>query len=228
MTATVCGVHTMSYTAALDADNLPSDPKWAQILGAQKYAFAYNLGDGSAGWKTVWEASVSAVVPLVQTLWATDTTLIRQEDWGWLNPPEGLAENLLATQSWLPWEGQADLAVDDIPDGNAVGCTLNVTGWLPETSSMYGLISGYSVTPATGQVSYVLGPPPRQAYRDLVNRFRQGGADNIYWISGGDDGNDNPVFDDPPIVLPEPVGDVLTFNGLFLTCNSYPVLFTNS
>ena len=53
---------------------------------------------------------------------------------------------------------------------------------------MRGMISGYSVTPATGQITYTLGPPARYAFRDLVNRFRQSGADNIYWLDATGDG----------------------------------------
>ena len=192
----------------------PDAPKWASILGAT-YSNHWLNGTGGSGWYTrhVWQASVSAVVPLVSTHWTEETTLIRQEDWGWLNPPEDLAENLLATQNWLPWEGSVPIAVDDIPEGNAVGSVLNVAGWVPETANMRAPISGYTVTPATGEIVYELGPPARHKYRDLVNRFRQSGADNIYWLSHGE------------TETPSVPANALTWNGVPITFNGAYLVF---
>jgi hypothetical protein len=162
-------------------DPVPA-PKWAEIIGGTRLVHLVTVG-GVAKFRNVWQATVSTVIPLVQTLWDEDTTLIRQEDWGWFNPPEDLAENLLATQNWLPWEGEIPIATDDSPANNLVGSVLNISNWVPECAAMKAMISGYTVRPATGQIAYTLGPPARHSFRDLVNRFRQSGADNIYWLS---------------------------------------------
>jgi hypothetical protein len=195
VTATVA----QSVTAEI-TDDAPAMPQWARIVGARASSH-FLLIAGILHVRYVWQATVSTVVPLVKNHWPEDTTLIRQEDWGWVNPPADLADNLLATQNWLPYEGPVPIAVDEIPAGNPVGSVLNIAGWVPETAAMRALISGCSVRPATGQITYLLGPPARHSYRDLVNRFRQSGADNIYWLGtlgdaspgGGDPGSGPPA-----------------------------------
>lgn len=201
------------YEASLDA---ASDwyPEWAKLMGAQRQGHTFN--GGVRRWV---EATVSTTVTLVKTLWSAPTILIRSEDWGWFNPPAGLAENLLSTQDWLPYEGTIPCATDTIPAGNAVGSGLNISGWVAETAAMRALISGYSVRPATGQLVYQLGPPARHAYRDLVNRFRQSGADNIYWISGQAATSPWPV--EPG--LPEAA---LVFTGQGLSYLTEPLTYT--
>lgn len=177
ITATVA-----SFTDTETTDDAPEPPKWARVLGATLSVHNV-ITDGLLHFRYVWQAHVSTVIPLVKTLWETDTTLIRQEDWGWFNPPEGFADYLLETQNFVPWQGQVPIATDDTPTNNAVGSVLNIAGWVPECADMRALISSYSVRPATGQITYTLGPPARHSYRDLVNRFRQSGADNIYWLN---------------------------------------------
>lgn len=189
-------------------EDAPEAPKWARVLGATGRSYLVNEpGTGTLKVRYVWQASVSAVVPLVKTSWAASTTLIRQEDWAWFNPPAGFAAYLLETQNWVPWEGSVPIATDDTPVNNLVGCTLNIAGWVPECAAMRAMISGYSVTPATGQITFTLGPPVRHSYRDLVNRFRQTGADNIYWLNsltggGGPGGGGGP-----------PLNSILTEDG---------------
>ena len=176
ITATVASSVVQSTTA-----DAPDMPQWARIVGARPSSH-FVIDGGLLAVRYVWQATVSTVVPLVKKLWAAPTTLIRKEDWGWVNPPPDLAANLLATQNWLPWEGSVPLATDAIPPGNPVGSVLNITGWVPETATMRAMISGATIKPATGQITYRLGAPARHAYRDLVNRFRQSGADKIYWF----------------------------------------------
>jgi hypothetical protein len=210
VTATVAESVVQATTA-----DAPEMPQWARIIGA-KASSHFLISGGELAVRYVWQASVSTVVPLVKRLWGSPSTLIRKEDWGWLNPPADLAENLLATQSWLPWEGSVPLATDNIPAGNPVGSVLNVEGWVPETADMRALISGASIRPATGQTTYRLGAPARHSYRDLVNRFRQSGADNIYWF--GEEGTgtapgEGPLIDynfenpsvSPPVLTPNTV-----------------------
>lgn len=168
----------------------PDTPKWARVLGATG-SNHFVIDGGQLRVRYVWTAHVSTVVPLVKTLWLADTLLIRQEDWGWFNPPAGFAEYLLETQNWVPWEGQVSIAGDETPANNLVGAVLNIAEWVPECATMRAMISGYTVTPATGEITFTLGPPARHSFRDLVNRFRQSGADNTYWLgaaSGGSDG----------------------------------------
>lgn len=163
----------------------PETPKWARVLGATG-SNHFVIDGGILKVRYVWTAHVSTVVPLVKTLWSADTLLIRQEDWGWFYPPAGFADYLLETQNWVPWEGQVTIASDETPAHNLVGAVLNIAEWVPECANMRAMISGYTVTPATGEITFTLGPPARHSFRDLVNRFRQSGADNTYWLGTGE------------------------------------------
>ncbi len=200
VTATVA-----SFVIAGLTDDAPSMPKWARVVGARP-SVHFVIDASELKFRYVWQASISTVVPLVKTHWPTDTTLIRKEDWGWFFPPAGFADYLLETQNWVPWEGEVPIATDETPANNLVGAVLNVAGWVPETATMRAMISAYSVVPATGQVTFTLGPPARHSFRDLVNRFRQSGADNIYWLNAGGDGS-GPDPGGPPY------GSILTESG---------------
>lgn len=184
----------------------PPFPEWYELMGGKQDILIIPDpgGFGEAGAMRVFSTTVSVAVPLVKTLWAADTTLIRQEDWGWFNPPAGFAENLLETQSFVPMEGTLPIVVDEIPAGNAVGSVLNISHFFPETADMRAMISGYTVRPATGEITYRLGAPERFAFRDLVNRFRRTGTDNIYYLN-----------DYTPPVPGVPDGAVLNEDGTY-------------
>lgn len=202
-------------------------PDWAEVIGAQ--TIAYNISTPT-GLRTrrIYYATISVSVPLVKTLWSTPTTLIRAEDYAFVNPPAGLAANLLATQNWLPYEGNVGpVAVGEIPAGNPVGSVLNISGFLPETANMRALISGCSVRLATSLVTYTVGAPPRMAFRDLVNRFRQSGADNIVFLVdsvSGDPGENPPP--DPDLEIPEYPAGTITFTSLAITMDGETLEFT--
>lgn len=206
VTATVASSVILPTTA-----DGPTPPKWARVMGATA-SNHFVIHEGVMQVRYVWQAHVSCVVPLVKTLWTEDTLLIRQEDWGWYNPPAGFAEYLLETQNWVPWQGTVPIATDESPPPNAVGSVLNVAEWVPEAADMRAMISRYSVRPSTGQITYTLGPPARHAYRDLVNRFRQTGADNVFWINrpGGGAPSENGILTEDGDTLTTEDGDTLT------------------
>ena len=199
-------------------------PDWFAVLGGQRYTYLINTPGGFAQ-VDIFATTASVSVPLVKTQWSTPTTLIRAEDFAFINPPSDLAENLLATQNWLPYEGTVSYVTEDIEADHHVGKKLNIAGFLPETANMGALITGHEVRLATGENTLRLGAPARQSYRDLVNRFRQSGADNIVWLVdsvSGDPGQNPPP--DPDLEIPEyPDAYVvfgsqpLTYSGEFLT-----------
>ncbi len=223
LAATIYGVDLApagvgSYTAV--------PPKWFEIIGGQVYTYSV-LILGLLRSKWVYSTTVSVPVVLVKKHWPEDTTLIRAEDWGWFNPPPGLAANLLATQNHVPVEGSIDVVLDDPGPGNACGCAVNVSGFLPETANMRAMVSGYSVNLRTGATSYRFNPPDRLAYRDLVNRFRQSGADNIYYLVdsvSGDPGENPPP--DPELEVPVGPPNALTYNGEYLMFDGDYITFT--
>jgi len=159
----------------------PATPNWAKAIGAQVYYYLTIGLDGILTTNRIFATTCSVTVPLVQTAWSA-TTLIRSEDYAFINPPSDLATNLLATQNWLPYEGTVGYIAPAIPAAHAVGGRLNVSGLGAELAAMGAMISGYTATLATGEIGLTLGAPGRFAYRDLVNRFRQSGTDNIVWI----------------------------------------------
>lgn len=197
----------------------PTPPAWYQVLGGQVVSYVVPGATPKTRW--IYWTTVSASFTAVKTHWPTDTTLIRQEDYGFVNPPAGLAANLLATQNWLPHEGTINQVIDpgDIPAGHHLGKKVDVMEMLTVHESMGALIVGQTITLRTGQVSYQLGAPTRHSYRDLVNRFRQSGADNVVWLN-----ETNPVS--PPSgpgtpstarLLDESGGVLLTEGGATIT-----------
>lgn len=138
-----------------------------------------------------------------------------------------IASNLLATQNHVPVEGSIDVVLDDPGPGNACGCAVNVSGFLPDTANMRAMVSGHSVNLRTGATSYRFNPPDRLAYRDLVNRFRQSGADNIYYLVdsvSGDPGENPPP--DPELEVPVGPPNALTYNGEYLMFDGDYITFT--
>lgn len=195
-------------------DPEPDPPAWFETIGGQKYYYQ-TLVSGTLTNHVVYALTVTVNVPLVTKAWALETTLIRKEDYYFVNPPADLADNLLATQDWLPYQGTVSYVATTIPSGHAVGGVLNIAGLMPEMTGMKAMISGYKVHHATGETTLTLGAPGRLTYRDLVNRFRQNGADNVVMLrdsTSGDPGS-NPE-PDPDLEIPTyPTGSILEEDG---------------
>lgn len=189
----------------------PTVPDWFEVLGGQQYNF---IAAGSFDGVAVYATTRSVSVTLVKTAWNVPTTLIRAEDYSFVSPPANLADNLLATQNWLPYVGTAPYVTEEIPAGHHVGKVLNISGGAPEAATMKALIVRHEVRLATGQNVLTVGAPERLAYRDLVNRFRQTGVDNIVWlvpsVSGNPGGNPPP---DPDLEIPDPPDGTLFSEG---------------
>ncbi|MBB5351341.1 hypothetical protein HNR46_001577 [Haloferula luteola] len=216
-------VSAIAYSKRIDPDATPERPEWAELLGADTFATIYGGNHYRYDWKLVSGRAIA-----VKTSWPADTTLIRPEDYAFVNPPEGLADNLLSTQNWLPWEGTVSAVQDaDPPSGHPLGSAMNIAGFRPETANMRALISGYSYSIATGKKTYRLGSPLRHAYRDLVNRFRASGNDNIVWLVdsvSGDPGENPPP--DPELEIPSAGEFELIFGGEAVVYSGSPISFT--
>jgi len=205
LTCTIYSTHTEELPLP-SSPYSPPVPEWFQVLGGTMTS--YNMvSPGRIRW--VWSTQVSVPFIAVNHLWASDTTLIRQEDYGFIHPPTDLAANLLAAQSWVPYVGSISTVVgrDNIPAGHLVGAKLNMLGVLPKHETMGALISAQTVALKTGEITYELGAPARLSFLDLVSQFRQQGADNIEWLSSPTPVSPPSVPDD---VLETPGGDNLT------------------
>jgi hypothetical protein len=188
----------------------PSLSTAEKSLGGQNYNYL-TLADGLLHNNRIMSYESSIDVTLVTKEWKVPTTIIRKEDYFFINPPATLAADLLASQNWLPYEGQVSYVSEDILAGSAVGGVLNIAGLMPETTNMRAMISGHRVRVATGEITYTLGSPARLAYRDLVNRFRQNGADNVVFLRDSTRGN---AGSNPP---PDPILQIPIFpSGVIL------------
>ncbi len=217
---------TIYNTLVHDFSTVPDPPLWYQLIGGNVVSYSVSTPSGMKV-RHIWSTTMSVSVPLVKKHWAADTTLIRAEDWGWFNPPAGLAANLLSTQNYVPIEGSLEVVLDDPGPGNACGCAVNMSGFLPETANMRAMVSGYSVNLRTGATSYRFTPPDRLSFRDLVNRFRQSGADNIYYLVdsvSGDPGENPPP--DPELEVPVGPENAIIFNGEYLMFDGDYITFT--
>lgn len=179
-------------------------PDWYEVLGGQRYDYFITVSGLGMAAVSVFATTTSVSVPLVKTSWPVPTLLIRAEDYAFVDPPASLAANLLATQNWMPYEGQVTYVTEDIAAGHHVGKVLNIASFLPECANMKALITRHEVRLATGENFLTVGAPDRLAYRDLVNRFRQNGADNIVWLvdSVSGDAGENPP-PDPDLEIPD-------------------------
>lgn len=192
----------------------PPPPGWYATLGGQIYTYD-TLKAGIIQFNKIYAITSSVDVPLVTKLWAGKTTLIRKEDYNFVNPPADLAQNLLESQNWLPYQGTVSYISEAIPAAHAVGGVLNISGLIPETTNMRAMIAAHRVRLTTGETTYTLGSPGRLSYRDLVNRFRQNGADNVVMLrdyTSGDAGQNPPP--DPALEIPIiPTGSILDETG---------------
>ncbi len=95
---------TISTYAITDQDDFePTVPKWFELMGGNYTSYLIPNSPPPARRKHVWWTTVSVSVPLVKTSCTADMVLIRAEDYAFVQPPAGLADNLLATQNWLPY-----------------------------------------------------------------------------------------------------------------------------
>ncbi|MCW1884022.1 hypothetical protein OKA04_04730 [Luteolibacter flavescens] len=205
---------TISTYTITGQTEVPEPPKWYELMGGTYQSYLITNSPPPARLKHVWSTTVSVSVPFVKTAWTADTVLIRAEDYAFVQPPPGLAANLLATQDWLPYEGSVSYVTAEIPAGHHLGKRLNVSGTLPELANMGALVSGHTIRLATGEHTLQLGAPERLGYKDLVARFRQSGADNIVWLVdqvSSDPGSNPPP--DPELEIPTGPPNAILYNG---------------
>jgi hypothetical protein len=137
-----------------------------------------------AATKTVtFDAITSAQRPAVGSGYAfRNINLYRQGDYSFVYPPANLAENLVAAQNFVPYEGGISI-VEEVPGGTRYrGCKVNIVGSLSAHSTMGALVAEESINLATGQTSISLGTPPRLDYRTFVDRIRKTPQDNIVFV----------------------------------------------
>ena len=94
-------------------------------------------------------------------------------------PPAEFAQNLLAAQSYTPYQGTLLLTEADAGSSDPRGKVVNIKGAVPEWEAMRALVQGVSVTLSDGSQSIRLGSPQSLSLTDIVTRQRVSPQDNV-------------------------------------------------
>jgi len=112
----------------------------------------------------------------------TKKTLYRPADYTFIHPPPGFAAGLQESQGFVPYVGSLTLREQNAGGTRYRGCVINLTGGLPELSSMKALVQSEEIDIDSGTTTLTLGAPPRLSYQDFVSRIRKTSQDNILYL----------------------------------------------
>ena len=103
-------------------------------------------------------------------------------DYDYLTPPANLAQNLLACQSFVPYEGTVGIVAQTASCDNSLGTCLNLANCRTEYASMAAMKNTVTYDLLLGRTSYGLGTPARTDFGSLVARVRRDPQDNIVYL----------------------------------------------
>jgi hypothetical protein len=162
----------------------PNPPDWVEALGMQHVSYFEKNQVGTGYHQIDIYYTTSAVLfPAVATAWTVLTTLWRKEDYSYVNPPAGLAANLLAAQDFVPYQGTVSVVHEDVPAGNPVGTCINIANGPPELAAIRAMVQAAEMDIDRGIETLFCGASPRLAYMDLVRRFRRTGYEVIDYVA---------------------------------------------
>ena len=95
--------------------------------------------------------------------------IYRADNFSFVSQPQGLAGQLMATQNFLPYEGELGIAEEDLGVTRYRGKVINLNGALTEHQSMKALVQAVDLDIMSGRSSISLGVPSRLSYQNLVN-----------------------------------------------------------
>ena len=120
---------------------------------------------------------------LINQAFAALTTIHKPWDYDFETPPADLADNLLAAQNWLPWDGPITCISDEVTAAsNLLGRTINVTGSIAAAATMKAPMKSILYDIKRGRTTYNLGAPARTDFGTLVSRVRREAKDNIVFL----------------------------------------------
>lgn len=146
-----------------------------------------NLKNGfMPGWtnQTLYGGGFTLTVWVSAQEFLGSTTLYKEAEYSFISPPADLAQNLLATQAWTPYEGQITLARNEAGQFDPRAMKINLANSLPAHASMGAVVQGVTMDLNTGTTTAELGTAKRMDFLSLVNRFRRTASDNILWHHG--------------------------------------------
>jgi hypothetical protein len=156
-------------------------PEWMFALGWDLF------GNNQGGFKgtsfsnytsrDVYGKSYQVQAYLIDT--TTAATLYKPWAYDFLNPPAGLAVDLLAASDWLPWEGSIPWQLAELSVIQPLGEKHHVAGILTSAASAGALPRAYALDLQTHVARVECGVPSRADYRTLVGRTQRNPQDNI-------------------------------------------------
>lgn len=155
---------------------------WQEMINRAQVAHTgYAIGaGGNPQWNTFFQFNIQ--VQLINTAFASLTTVYRKWDYDYINPPAGLAANLLAAQNWIPYEGEIRTVADTVDGTQDLYRKYNVAGSLAAHNSMAALPKRLVYDIQRGRKTIGLGSPARTDFGTLASRFRRSPKDNIVYL----------------------------------------------
>lgn len=133
-----------------------------------------NANRAGYGW---YDANVP--MTLINVPYTVLTEIWKQQDYEFLQPPPGLAENLYNAQQWLPYEGRA-LFAPKAQNVAGPGELVSVTGNVPpEWATANALVKQVEWDLRVGSSRVDIGFPLRTDATALLDKFRRSASDNI-------------------------------------------------
>jgi hypothetical protein len=165
---------------------LTAAPSWwdEAIRRAESVLVGYPANTGGSTGQQQYNAFFPINIPckLVSVSHPALTTIYRQWDYDYVNPPAGLATALLGTQNWIPYEGQIRLVADAVDGIQDLYRKYNVSGSLAAHAAMGALPKRLQYDITQGRKTIELGAPARTDFGSLASRFRRSPKDNIIYI----------------------------------------------
>ncbi len=118
-------------------------------------------------------------VTLINVQQRSLNTFYRSADYDYVRPPATLAADLLAAQSFVPYQGEIKGVADELVLGGWLGKKFGIANCLPAYAGMGALARSAAHEIYTGRLTLKIGPPERQTYDGLVSKLRRNPADNI-------------------------------------------------
>ena len=144
---------------------------YLQIYDGPPYVNANRAG---YGW---YDANVP--MTLINVPYAVLTEIWKQQDYEFLQPPPGLADNLYTAQQWLPYEGRA-LFAPKAQNVAGPGEVVSVTGAVPPAwATANALVKQVEWDLRNGSSRVDIGFPIRTDATALLDKFRRSASDNI-------------------------------------------------
>ena len=125
----------------------------------------------AADWRRDWLArpwTIRGV--LIDTAFATATTVYKDSDYEFINPPAGMANGLREAQNWVPYEGPFTVELDTVTGDNRIDRVISIDNARAEFSTMKAMVKSMSYDLMTRTISYQLGAPARTDLATAMGR----------------------------------------------------------